>query len=87
MESIDSYVQRKTKQMGTYRSSVKELKVLNRLKTCLITENNDFLISVNELFFVSMIFTFSFIPFKKLSDKTKLQQEERKTQVVSTVTC
>lgn len=28
MESIDSYVQRKTKQMDTYRSSVKELKVL-----------------------------------------------------------
>uniref|UniRef100_A0A3Q4B344 Nucleolar and spindle associated protein 1 n=1 Tax=Mola mola TaxID=94237 RepID=A0A3Q4B344_MOLML len=45
MESIDSYVQRKTKQMETYRSSVKEL--------------------------------------KKLSDKTKLQQAEGKTQVVS----
>lgn len=27
MESIDSYVQRKTKQMDTYRSSVKEPKV------------------------------------------------------------
>ncbi|XP_044023379.1 nucleolar and spindle-associated protein 1 isoform X2 [Siniperca chuatsi] len=43
MESIDSYVQRKTKQMDTYRSSVKEL--------------------------------------KKLSDKTKLQQVDGKTQV------
>lgn len=28
MESIDSYVQRKTKQMDVYRNSVKELKVL-----------------------------------------------------------
>lgn len=28
MESIDSYVQRKTKQMDAYRNSVKELKVL-----------------------------------------------------------
>lgn len=27
MESIDSYIQRKTKQMDTYRSAVKELKV------------------------------------------------------------
>ncbi|TDG99126.1 hypothetical protein EPR50_G00208130 [Perca flavescens] len=43
MESIDSYVQRKTKQMETFRSSVKEL--------------------------------------KKLSDKTKLQQVDGKTQV------
>ncbi|XP_078132844.1 nucleolar and spindle-associated protein 1 [Sander vitreus] len=43
MESIDSYVQRKTKQMETLRSSVKEL--------------------------------------KKLSDKTKLQQVDGKTQV------
>ncbi|XP_044023378.1 nucleolar and spindle-associated protein 1 isoform X1 [Siniperca chuatsi] len=49
MESIDSYVQRKTKQMDTYRSSVKEL--------------------------------------KKLSDKTKLQQVDGKTQVVSITTC
>lgn len=31
MESIDSYVQRKTKQMDTYRSSVKDMKVLNEL--------------------------------------------------------
>lgn len=31
MESIDSYVQRKTKQMETYRNSVKELKVPNYL--------------------------------------------------------
>ncbi|XP_071752903.2 nucleolar and spindle-associated protein 1 [Centroberyx gerrardi] len=29
MESIDSYVQRKTKQMDTYRNSVKELKMLS----------------------------------------------------------
>lgn len=27
MESIDSYIQRKTKQMDNYRSAVKELKV------------------------------------------------------------
>ncbi|KAM3595323.1 uncharacterized protein V6R79_021673 [Siganus canaliculatus] len=46
MESIDSYFQRKNKQVETYRSSVKEL--------------------------------------KKLSDKTKLQQVERKTQVKAT---
>lgn len=28
MESIDSYIQRKTKQIDNYRSAVKELKVL-----------------------------------------------------------
>lgn len=28
MESIDSYVQRKTKQMDVYKNSAKELKVL-----------------------------------------------------------
>lgn len=32
MESIDSYVQRKTRQMDTYRNSVKELKVLRSFK-------------------------------------------------------
>uniref|UniRef100_A0A8D3ADB9 Nucleolar and spindle associated protein 1 n=1 Tax=Scophthalmus maximus TaxID=52904 RepID=A0A8D3ADB9_SCOMX len=32
MESIDSYVQRKNKQMETYRTSVKELKVLGTFK-------------------------------------------------------
>lgn len=47
MESIDSYVQRKTKQMDTYRSSVKELKVLLSCKKKKRTfENNSWVMTL-----------------------------------------
>lgn len=62
MESIDSYVQRKTKQMDTYRSSAKELKVCKSFQTvfsefknikCYICKYKVFICNFNSLFFPS----------------------------------
>lgn len=57
MESIDSYVQRKTKQMDTYRSSAKELKVCKSFQSFLnLRTLNVISVNIKFLFVISIPF-------------------------------
>lgn len=77
MESIDSYIQRKTKQIDTYRSAVKELKVL-----VLKNFKMDYLKSK---VLSRVTWSLNYFPFQNLADKTKQKQLDEIPKVGRTI--
>lgn len=74
MESIDSYIQRKTKQMDTYRSAVKELKV--PLFSNFRKQLNSSKVLRHETR------RMNYFPFQNLTDQTKQKQAEGRAEAV-----
>lgn len=77
MESIDSYVQRKNKQMEVVRNSVKELKVTTSILDICVPEallRNCLLMSSSKGFTVVCLFSW----FQTLSEKTLMKSVESK---------